>query len=251
MRSPDRRSNRSFEDTFAMPTPRITDDMLLAYAAGELRDADAAAVEAKLAISAEARQLVELYRTVRATIAEDDQVEPEPALIARAKAIFKEQREPAGMAAAAAKVSDWWRRLESAVAEIVFDSRVQPSLAGLRSGDDPGGGFQLACETSRAVVDLQFQPQGAVGVAADRQPWRLIGQIAPTESTSSSDDQHGASTPRITEVAVFTAGTDDEPVATIRPDAHGVFTTSLDPGRYEVRIALDDEQIVLRAIEIP
>lgn len=241
-----------------MTTPQITDDMLLAYAAGELRDAEADAVETELAVNTDARRLVELYRTVRTAVALDDQVVPDPALIARAKAIFNEQREPAGIAATAAKVADWWRRLEATVAEIVFDSRVQPSLAGLRSTDDPGGGFELACETPAAIVDLQLQPTGAAGVAADRQPWRMIGQVAPTASTTeppapstSDNDGIGEPSPRVTEVAIFNIGDDDQPVVTVQPDEHGVFTTSLDPGRYEVRIALNGEQIVLRAIEIP
>lgn len=200
----------------------IAYETLLAYAAGELAEAEAAPVAARLAVDPEAAAVVARYRAVRDTVAGDDGITPSPALLARAKAIFpRPQREATGPLASLRRV----------VAKLNFDSRGGLALAGYR-GSAAAAGYQLAYESEAGDLDLHVEPAGDPAA-----PWRLLGQVGVDEETPGirvALAQPGAASPAV-EADV---------------DRHGVFATEVTPGKYELTITLPTAVVVVPELEV-
>src|SRR5262245_48013749 len=144
---------------------RISYDLLITYAAGELYGPEASAVEAWLAVNAAAAETVFRYRMVDESVRLDDGTEPPSQAAARARALFSRPGRPT----LAVQVG----RL---VARLIFDSRTQPVLAGLRGR---GTSFHLTYDLSAAgagdsaELDLQAEPSTVSG-----RTWRVVGQVA-------------------------------------------------------------------------
>lgn len=201
--------------------PEIDDERLLAYAAGELTAAEAAAL-APLLDAAPARAAVARYRAVRAILHADDSVAPPAAVLARAKAIFPARAAPReadhrlGLLTAA-------RRL---VADLTFDSGggLAPALAGFRGG---GTSRRLVFEANGMVVDLQVEPP-----LDHEQRWQIMGQVE-------TDILDGG-------LVVGLAPLDDEGAAiAVTTDAHGGFHLSALAGRYNIFVRIEDAIVVL------
>ena len=122
-----------------------------------------------------------------------------------------------------AKPSLW----EQVVAALVFDSRAQPVLAGVR--DAGGSAFKLLFESEDTSVDLLCEPE--------RGDWRITGQVlSPTPprggwSVSASSGAH-----RVESEA----------------DALGEFRLpALPPGRYELTVRGAERELLLPDVELP
>ena len=196
-----------------------TYEQLVAYAAGEMGPAEAELVRAYLltnqSVAGEFAAIESIIKTMRT----DCSVSAPADSIAAAKAIFRPQ--PAG--------TPWWQRLAQAAAELVFDSRMQPALAGFRSSG--GSGFQLAFESDAGSVDLQFDPQDET-----REHWRIMGQVSPADGPNA-------------EVAVLvTAG--NERVGEASADDSGVFSLDIDRGEYDLCVRVRDRVLRLPGIRV-
>ena len=121
-----------------------------------------------------------------------------------------------------AKPSLW----EQVGAVLVFDSRAQPVLAGVR--DAGGSAFKLLFESGETSVDLFCEPE--------RGEWRIAGQVlSPTPlqggwSVSASSGEHRAET---------------------EADALGEFRLpALPPGQYELTVRGAEREILLPGVEL-
>jgi anti-sigma factor RsiW len=197
-----------------MTEPRIPYSQLIAFAAGELADDEARQVEAALAGNPDAAETVARYRMAHATLQSDDGVDPTPEAVARAKAIFKARREPAGEPGLADRVGQL-------IARLIFDSRAEPALAGVRGAVT---GFQLAYEMPESGAQLDLQADVDEG-GADTRRWRLVGQVSSAETMPP---------PR---VALCRAGS-LTPICTVDADERGVFVVRTEPGTYDLHIHL-------------
>ena len=140
-----------------MTEPRIPYSQLIAFAAGELADEQAAQVEASLARHPEAVETVARYQMAQTTLQADDGADPPPEAVARAKAVFEARRDSAGEPSLGDRVGQL-------IARLIYDSRAEPALAGVRGAVT---GFQLAYEMpeSGAQLDLQADvDEGGAGV---------------------------------------------------------------------------------------
>jgi len=202
-----------------VPTKRPSFETLLALAMGELSDADVQAAEAAIASDARlARQFDELRRSVVALRA--SRMETPPAeWVSSAKAIFKP----------APRVSpvEWLNRAVAAVASLVFDSRSQPALAGMRGESE---GTTLSYESPLASVDLQVTGGEASG-------WTVLGQVDAEEATGSK------------RLAFVRQGT-LEIAAETTTDEHGRFRVCLSAGEYDLLCELSNELLRLDAVRI-
>jgi len=203
----------------------IAYETLIAYAAGELAEDEAASIAAHLAVDPEAAATVARYRAVRDVVAGDDSVAPPAALLARAKAIFpRRPREATGPLAALRRV----------FADLSFDSRSGLALAGYRGA--AATGYQLAYESEAGDIDLQLEPVGDPATAPVS-PWRLLGQVGLD-----------AETPGVR--VALTAAVGDAPPVEVEADPHGVFATEVTPGKYELTITLPTAVMVVPELEI-
>lgn len=213
---------------------RHTDEHLMAYAANDeaLSPEDRAAVERHLAESPEARALVERYRAIAAARRADDSVAPPMTAMEAAKAIFA--RNFAGRSPSAPP--NWLQTLERLVASLIFDSRAQPATAGLRGPS--GAAVQLCYEADGVEVELEI-------AGDDRHDDRDTARSFITGQVSlMSGDEPGAIT------AGLTRPNDETLLVQTETDAHGAFTLSVEPGAYDLHLALANRAVSLRGIEV-
>lgn len=205
-----------------MASMKPTFEQLVALAAGELSPADAAALNDALAAQPDAAGDLAYLRRVIETMRADRSVSAPAEQIAEAMSIFK--------AKPAVSVLDWLSDLGRAVATLVFDSRVQPALAGFRRSAATVE-FELSFELGETEIDLQIHAP-----LAEDEGGRIRGQIhlmPPFENC---------------EVALVRAG--GELVGQARPDAEGMFVLEAPCGEYELLVRLADRVAVLPGIRV-
>ena len=197
-----------------MSNAKITHQQLIAYAAGELRGADAERVQAHLERDAAAARTVHSYRLARQTVLGDNGVDPPTEALERARSIFDPTVHGGHRQSLAESVG-------SLIAQLIFDSRAQPALAGLR---DPATSFQmtwrLALE-SGMEIDLQAELTDAPGPKR----WQLVGQVTsrePIEPLTVNLCHAGGS------AAVYSVDTDER----------GSFVLRVEPGPYDLHLQL-------------
>lgn len=188
----------------------MTNEQLIAYAAGDLSGDPAREVAAYLTGNAAARDMVERYRAVRAIGRTDDTVAPSAAALASARGAFRQWA-----AAHRPTLADWLRDLARVALACVFDSRMQPGLVGLRGAADT---LEMTFETPAGDVDLEVHADGAAR--------RICGQISPAPATPA-------------EVLLSPAGSTNE-VARITADASGAFVLTAPAGRYDLYVRHTD-----------
>jgi hypothetical protein len=205
-----------------MASDKITYDMLIAYAAGELTEDEAGRIKVHLICSPEDTARVERMRATIQTLRTDDSVAPPGDALARDKAVFSPPE--------AKSLPSWLELLERVVAKLVFDSRSQEALVGVRGADD---GLQLAYESEVAEVDLEALPSAAGRLDG----WTIMGQISPHQPTA--------------EVFVALVSHSDQVLlGETRPDPHGVFKLHVDTGVYDLAIRVSDRVLVLQEITL-
>ena len=201
-------------------------EKVIAYAAGELAEAEAGEVAAHLAGCPACAATVARYRAVQATVAADDSVAPPPALVDRVKARFPRPQERTALGPRAA--------LRRVVATLTFDSRGTASLAGARGA--AGAGYQLAFASEGADVDLEVTP---LGNGCDGR-WQLFGQVAVDEANAE---------PAPIRVALVASGS-ERPVAETVADAGGIFAIEAAAGQYDLLVGLANRHLVLAGIQV-
>ena len=206
---------------------KITYEQLIAYAVGELTPERAAEVAEHLARDREAAATVARYQQARSTFQADDGTDPPVHALARARAIFSPPRTES--------TPSWWEQLEQVLATLIFDSRLQPALAGYRGA---GSGFHLSFESKPGMVDLEAEPiERSSASIAIRPSWRLTGQIDAETPVSNMG------------VALVRRGS-DRPAAQAVADEEGIFTLEAPPGRYDLYLRHDDSSVMLPDIEL-
>ncbi len=189
---------------------RVTYQQLIAYAAGELPDTEVAQVEAHLARDPSAAETVARFRMARATIQGDDGTDPPPETVIRARGIYDLQSS-AGPSPSLAEA------VVQAIARLVFDSRAEPALAGLRG---QATSFQLTYELfDDAEMELDLHAE--LDDEADR--WRLVGQIAAREPVGSL------------RVELCRTGSGSV-VQAVEGDERGTFVLRVARGAYDLRL---------------
>jgi anti-sigma factor RsiW len=203
----------------------VTYDELIAFAAGELAAEQAGRVEAYASRHPDAAATIARYRMARSTVRADDGVDPPPQAVAEAKAIYRPPREPSR----APSLGDSIAQL---VARLIYDSRAEPALAGIRGG---ATGFQLEYELPETEARLELQADVDED-GADARRWRLVGQVT----------SHEPAAPR---VALCRAGS-PTPMVEADADERGVFVMKVDPGVYDLHVHLSDGVAVVPDIRM-
>lgn len=203
-----------------MHDAKVTYEQLIQFAAGELNAADQQRVALHVQANPQAAATVAAFRQAADAIRTDLSVAPPAETLARAKQLFATRPQPAS-------APSWLERAQCLLAHLVFDSRPQAALAGVRG---PGSGFQLAFESNVADVDLSVEP------AAD-DTWRLMGQVTPRTGSGAA------------EVVITLHGT-LAPIRTVSTDEHGVFTLDMPPGSFDVFVAVQNTVVVLQNVDL-
>lgn len=207
-----------------MTSPSITIEQLIAYASGDLKGDEAAAVAAYVRQDPQARATVQAWRSAAATLRTDDTASPSEQAVSRAKALYTSR--PA--AAAAPRVS-WLEIIDRVLATLVFDSRSQPAMAGFR-GTAEVVRLSFTCELGD--VDLEVLPPDGAGDARSR----VIGQMSPT---SQKADHVALCRQGTREVAA------DGPVL---PD--GTFELLVEPGVYDLLLHVAGRVLTVPSIDL-
>jgi hypothetical protein len=197
-----------------MQRNHIATEDLLEYAEGRLETAAAARVRGHLEAGCErcARELALWQRSLVALQA-DRQPGP-PEWVVRRAVTLGLQLEP---------TPTLWQRV---VANLAFDSRLQPALAGAR--DLNVASFQLLYEAEGTDVDLFCEPAPT--------GWQLTGQALPAEGAGGS-------------WTVLTRGPEGE--REVAADSLGIFRLEvLSPGTYELTLRGGEREIVLENVEL-
>lgn len=201
-------------------------EKLIAYAAGELTGQDRQAIEAWLATNPDARSTIARFQAARLAIQMDDSPDVPVDALAHAKRLFTEKQ-----ARAAANRPSWLELAVRTIANVIFDSRHTPALAGIRGALQ---GFQVTIENDAAEVDLQLQPD----LGSSQRLWHVVGQINPRESADAAGG-----------VALVAPGTRDPFVTTI-PDRHGMFQMDAVPGTYDLLVSVGESIMVFEKLEL-
>ncbi|MHC5005744.1 MAG: anti-sigma factor family protein [Planctomycetota bacterium] len=200
----------------------VTFEQLVAYACGDLDDAEASVVESYLAAIPNAAADIAKLREVLETLCTDDTEPPTAEAIRRALAAWSVRR--------AGRILEWLRHAEHVMAEVVYDNRQRLAMPGFRGAAST---CALAYKCPDGRVDLQVRriPRSPNGW------WRLRGQVSH------------ADTPAIGSVAIVSAGT-QEAVAVTKPDRYGRFKIDTPPGVYDLLVELDYGERVIVAPDI-
>lgn len=212
-----------------MASNRINYEKLLAFASGELDKDEAASVRAFVKTNPAATQSIAMYKQAHLLASTDESIAPPEQLIAKAKSIFSSQaRTPA---------ISWLDQLQQIIADLVFDSRAEPALAGIRG---VGTTFQASYETEQVSVDIEAEPiEESIGEYSSQERWRVMGQIDMADSISFID------------VAMIpTASSAATEAKQTTTDAHGMFSIEVDAGTYDLLLRCGENVVVINKIEI-
>lgn len=233
-RYPEASSTLADDGSQLMTMPRITTEQLLAYAAGEPAGAARTEIEMHLREHPDAAALVARYRLVQQRMAKDDSVEPPADVVNRAKAIFREAREPRREAE---RGPNWLDRLDALIANLLFDSRLQP--AGVRSSALLNERVQLAYHAGgEPGVDVDLQAERMDDDDDGPGRWRVMGQLMAETNLVN------------TPIAFVTPGTTDV-VAEARADDSGMFELELPHGTFDLCLGLPAGTVIVPNVELP
>lgn len=192
-----------------------TFENLLALALGESTDAESA--RRAVADDADAARTLSLIETVIGTLRTDDTVAPPADVLRRAMAIMRPQAQTLG----------WLETLRRFVADLTFDSRVQPALTGFRSAS---AGAQLVYQSEIGEIELQVTPRPA----SEGPGWLVAGQLTP-----SADD-----------LEIVAMSREGDILATTTPDEAGIFSFAVEGDSFELMIRANGQVIVIPQIEL-
>jgi hypothetical protein len=203
---------------------------LVGYVLGELEGPARAAVESELAASEEAREALEGLRGIVEAMRDDDTALPPERAVDLARAAFRAHR--------SREVRAWLAGAAEVAAQLVFDSRRRPMVAGFR-GAGSGQTGQLAFSSEAGELDVRLEAE-----QDDR--WTLWGQldadepagrVALLEEAGAGPDGGSAERPaRLVDEAV--------------PDDRGMFKFSARQGTYTLAIGVGDRVLQTPAFDI-
>lgn len=195
---------------------------LIALAAGELDPAACADVERRVARDSEAATTLAILRSSVETLRGDGGLFPPLDMLERVQALFQSDNTEARPSLLDA--------LKQVIGELVYDSRPQLALAGVRGS---ATAYQVAFESEAADVDLEVEP--AAGEQASG--FRVRGQVSPHRDGPAE------------QVALAQPGTRSVLVSAA-PDEHGVFEIETSGGRFDLLVRMPNELIVFADVVI-
>lgn len=194
-------------------------DELLAYAANELDATRMSEVRQHLASNTtDAGVVREIERTL-GVMRGDDSVAPPEAVMARARALFHK--------AVRVNAPTLTEKLRRIVAQLTFDNRRQPALAGYRS---VAQAIVLSFAVDGVEVDLQIEPPAK----READQWRMMGQVN-ADRLPAGIALRDAQTGTVVREAVS--------------ETHGGFRFAAPAGKYEIAIRIGDDEVVLPDVE--
>lgn len=196
----------------------IQTETLVAYLAGELAEADAGALRARLETDTELREKLDALGRILSHLGEDATCQPSKAAVRHAKRTFGRSRP--GL------VEQIGSEVTRIVAALVFDSRIAPLAAGVRGVAET---VQLTFEADGIEADLEL-------LKLDDETWRLRGAI-------DADDTEGWS--------VHIAADGDTEIVVTDADDRGRFKVDLAAGSYQVSLRRKGRLIDLGALQVP
>jgi len=200
----------------------ISIESLVAFAAGEMDQSDAHSIEARISVAPELASRVQEIRQVLNAMQRDDTRVPRSVTIRRAIALFTEREKLVPSA--------WLNPAFRAVAELIFDSRRTPAIAGFRGGSL---GYHQSYRAGASVIDLQ--------IAAPTDPeapiWKVRGQVESSESTEPG-------------TALLSETQNNRVVAQAVPDEAGCFTLCASAGQYDLVIGIGVQSIVVPHLQL-
>lgn len=200
----------------------VTYEQLVAYAAGRLPAGQIEAVEAFVRSNIDAAETVRRLTQVRELVRGDDSVAPPVSTIEAAKSLFRERTAPR-------TAPYWMAALDRVLANLIFDSRTKPALAGLRGGGDR---YQLTFESEDIGIDLDIERP------REGQTRVLLGQV------SADDPQFQEQCIVLSEPGSFA------PVTAATPDRTGMFKLEAGAGVFDLLIAVQGRLVVIPNLEI-
>jgi len=194
-------------------------EQLVAFALGELDSSQAAALDASLTRTPEARRLLEQFRALVRTLRTDDSVSPPAALVRTAQGLM-------GAASSAAAPAPR-PALREVVAALVFDSLGKVAIAGFRG---TVADRQLAYSSEVADIDLQVSSPDP-----SRREYR--GQVTPFADSAA------------VEVTLARPGEPDA-VSSSPVDSTGMFSLESAPGTFDLRVRVGDSVVLLPTLSV-
>ena len=208
---------------------KIKYEKLIAFASGELKGDEASSIRDYVDANPAAAQTVAMYRQANLTVSTDESVAPPEQLVVKAKSIFTSQPKVSAIS--------WLDQLQQIITDLVFDSRTEPALAGIRG---VGTTFQASYEAEQVSVDIEAEPiEESIGDSSSQERWRVMGQIDMPESVSNID---------VAMIPTETTSAIDAQQTTT--DEHGMFAIEVDAGTYDLLIRCGDSVVVLSKIKI-
>lgn len=201
-----------------MPDDTIQTETLVAYLAGELAEADAGALRARLETDVELREKLDALGRILSHLGEDAACQPSKSAVRHAKRTFRRSRP--GL------VEQIGSEVTRIVAALVFDSRVAPLAAGVRGVAEA---VQLTFEADGIEADLEL-------LKLDDETWRLRGAIDAEDTEDWS---------------VHIAADGDTEIVVTDADDRGRFKVDLAAGSYQVSLRRKGRLIDLGALQVP
>ncbi|MCA9242751.1 MAG: hypothetical protein KDA32_02260 [Phycisphaerales bacterium] len=192
-----------------------TFEALLAYALGDATDADT--IRRAVAGNSEAARTLRTIESTLTAMRTDDSEAPSPEALRRAMAIMTPKPQKLG----------WLETIQRVVADLVFDSRLQPALAGFRSAS---AGVQLVFQSEVGEIELQVAPRPS----SEGEGWVVTGQMTPM-----ADD-----------VEIVVLSGDGDVVTTTMLDDAGMFTFPLETDTFQLMIRAGSGAIVIPQVDI-
>lgn len=206
-----------------MNPKRLSYDSLIAFAAGDAAGSEAESVRRELEADPSAEQVVRRFQRVVKTLRSDDSVAPPTDVVLRAKQLFTERPVPSQ--------PGWLDSLRHIVADLVYDSRPQLAVAGVRGAV---AAYRLSFECALADIDFEIERHQEDG----GEICRVTGQVSVRDRTASAKS------------IAFVARGADQAVVTVTPDQYGAFDADVAPGVYYLAINVSEETVVLADVDI-
>ncbi|MBL8877780.1 MAG: hypothetical protein JNG88_01570 [Phycisphaerales bacterium] len=200
-------------------------EKLIAYAAGELSEAERATIEQALTENPAARATLARFAAMRDAALSDNSPPVPAATLAAAKQQYAEH-----LARVARNRPSWLDAAKQIIGKLIFDSRSTPALAGVRGAQQA---FHVAFESPIAQIDLQITRADE----SESSRWMIVGQI----------DLAGPQ--MLAGVALAPAGTRNAAVAA-QLDAGKMFRLSAPAGTYDLLVSVGDAVVVFENLEL-
>ncbi|MBZ0172875.1 MAG: hypothetical protein K8E66_10875 [Phycisphaerales bacterium] len=193
-------------------------DQLAALIAGDLDEARASALRARLSGTEDGRAALDEFERIAAFLREEHGAEPTASIVSRAKRELRRSRP-----GISERLADG---VLSFLAALDFDSRLSPAVAGFRGVAEVA---QVAFSAEPCELDLEIQP-GEDGRVSVR------GQVAADESNGWT-------------LRFFSSAGDESAQITAAPD--GAFRVELEPGLYTMSLERENVRVEAGPLPLP